>query len=242
MGGRTVGRSARSGALLGVALVLSVGPAVLPCDAQVGFDPAKSPYKDLRRSSGVSVMTGWIMGDRGRLKIGHSNGRTYSISFEVPVGSGISLQPTVSYAETERYVIDPFKNVDERVSGPVPDDMMLIDLGVRFLLTGNKTWHGLTAYASGAIGMASSMSGPRDRGNYELGRKLTLNGGLGLRFLPLRRLSLYGDARITMWRLSYPPDYYRPASPDNIPVLFPNDSDSDWTIHPWVSFGLGLNL
>ena len=227
---------------MGAAVFLTVGPTVRPSDAQVGFDPAKSPYRDLRRSSGVSVMSGYLLGGRGRLGIGHTNGRTYTISFEIPVGSSISLQPTVSYAETERNVIDPYRNVEERVSGPLPDDMLLVDFGVRFLLTGDKTWRGLTAYASAAIGMASSMSGPRDRGNYELGRKLTLNGGLGLRFLPFRNLSLFAETRLTAWRLNYPPDYYRPSSPDNIPVLFPNDSDSDWTLHPWVSVGLGLNL
>lgn len=242
MDSRTFGRLKRSGAYLGAALVLFVGPAVRPSQAQVGHDPARSPYRDFRRTSGVSFMSGWLMGDRGRLKIGHTNGQIYTIGFEVPIGGTLSFHPSVSYAQTERYVIDPFRNVDERLSGPVPDDMSFIDLGLRAMLTGNKTWHGLAMYASAGLGMAVSMGGPRDRGGYEFNRKMTFNGGLGLRWLPTRHLSLFADGRVTLWRLHYPPDYYRPASPDNIPVLFPNDPDVDWTVHPVLSVGLGWNL
>ena len=164
MDSRTLGRLKRYGAYLGAVLVLSVGPTVRPSWAQVGHDPARSPYRDFRRTSGISFMSGWMLGDRGRLKIGHTNGQTYTFGFEVPIGGTLSFHPSVTYAQTERYVIDPFLNVDQRLSGPVPDDMSFIDLGLRAMLTGNKTWHGLAMYASGGLGMAVSMGGPRDRG------------------------------------------------------------------------------
>jgi hypothetical protein len=210
--------------------------------AQVGHDPANSPYVDMRRSHSPSFMTGWIGGDRGREGVGHTNGQTFTIGYEIPLGGSASFFTSYTYARTERYVINPFLNVLQRRSGPYPDDMSLIDVGARFNLTGNKTWNGLAVYTTGAIGMAISMGSPPDPGNYEFKRKMTFTGGFGLRWFLANRLSVVGDGRVTLWRLKYPPDYYRAASPDGIPVLFPNDPETDWTFHPMVSVGLGWNF
>jgi hypothetical protein len=215
-------------------------PAALA--AQVGHDPARSPYNDMRRTHSTSFMTGWLGGQRGREGVGHTNGQTFTIGYEIPVGGPTSFYTSFTYALTERYVVDPLKNVGERRSGPFEDDMSLIDLGLRFNVTGNKTWHGLGIYATGAIGMAISMGGPPDPGAYEFKRKMTFNGGLGLRWFPTQRLSLVADSKFTWWRLKYPPDYYRAASPDGIPVLLPGDPETDWTFHPWISVGLGWNF
>jgi len=224
-------------------VILSVLPSVRPsvAVAQVGHDPAHSPYVDLRHTSGAVFLTGWLGGERGRLKIGHANGRTYTAGFEVPISRPVSFISSVTYALTNRYVINPFAHDSVRLSGPFDDDMLLVDVGARFTITGGKTWHGLTAYVSGALGMAISSGSPPDSGLYNFGKKVTLTPGAGLRFYP-GRLSVLVDGRVVAWRLTYPPDYFRAPSANVTPVLGPDDPDVDWTIHPMISIGLGWNF
>ena len=239
----TVGQWTRAGVALGALFLLSIGPSVHPSAAQVGYDPANSPYVDMRRTSGVVAFTGFLGGQRGRLGIGHTNGQTYTVGYEIPLGTGpLSFYGSFTYALTERNVINPFQDDSVRLSGPFDDDMSLIDLGLRFNLTGNKTWHGLGIYGSGAVGMAISRGSPPDSGSYSFKRKMTFTPGLGLRFFPVRRLSMVADFRVAVWRLRYPPDYFQARSADGIPVLGSRDPDVDWTIHPWISFGLGWNF
>ena len=229
-------------ALIGAVVVLSIGPTVQPSTAQVGHDPARSPFVDMRRTHGLVAYTGWIGGDRGSLGIGHANGPTYTLGYEIPLGGPLSFYSSFTYARTERFVINPFHDDSVRVSGPFDDDMSLIDLGLRFNLTGNKTWHGLNLYASGALGMAISRGSPLDSGSYNFRRKMTFTPGLGMRFFPMRRMSVVVDGRLAAWRLRYPPDYFRAVSNDGIPVLVEGDPEVEWTVHPWISFGLGWNF
>ena len=232
----------RTGALIG-AVLLSVGPTVRPTAAQVGYDPARSPYVDMRRTTGATVFTGWLGGQRGREGVGHTNGQTFTVGYEIPLGTGpVSFYTSVTYALTERNVINPFRDDSVRLTGPYDDDMTLIDLGLRFNLTGNKTWHGFGLYGSGALGMAISRGSPPDSGSYAFKRKMTFTPGLGVRFFPARRVSMVADFRVAVWRLRYPPDYFQVRSNDGIPVLDSKAPDVDWTIHPWISFGLGWNF
>lgn len=223
-----------------LSVLLSFGPSAAV--AQVGHDPAHSPYVDLPRTSGAVFMTGWLGGERGRLKIGHANGRTFTAGYELPISGPLSFTTSVTYALTERFVINPFHDDSVRLSGPFNDDMLLLDVGARFNITGGKSWHGLTAYLTGAVGMAISSGSPLDSGSYKFGKKVTLTPGAGLRFFPGRRLSVLADARVVAWRLTYPPDYFRVVSSDGIPVLTTDDPDVDWTIHPLISIGLGWNF
>jgi hypothetical protein len=227
-----------------VFVFLSVIPSFRPsvAVAQIGHDPAHSPYVDLRRTTGPMFLTGWLGGERGRLKVGHANGRTYTVAFDVPISRPMSFVSSVTYALTERFVINPFRDDSVRLSGPFDDDMLLIDAGLRFNITGGKTWRGFSAYVSGALGVAISSGSPPDSGSYKFGKKVTVTPGAGLRFYPSRRFSMLVDARVIAWRLQYPPDYFRVVSSDGIPVLTTNDPEVDWTIHPLISFGLGWNF
>lgn len=229
---------------LAIVAFLTVFPALRPCAAaQVGHDPARSPYMDLRRTTGPMVLTGWVGGQRGRLNVGHTNGPTITVAMEFPLSGPMSLVPTISYAFTERYVLNPFRDDSVRLSGPFDDDMLMIDIGLRFNITGQKTWHGLAAYVSGSFGMAISSGSPPDSGSYTFGKRVMLTPGAGLRFYPSRRFSVLVDGRVAAWRLRYPPDYFQVLSADGIPVLVNGvDPDVDWTIHPWISIGLGWNF
>jgi hypothetical protein len=210
-----------------------------PSLAQVGNDPRHSPYRDLRGGMGPLFMVGHIWGDRGRVPVGHSNGQTFTVGWEASVKGPTQFVARVTYALTERYVVDPFKDDSVRRSGPFDDDMLMIDLGLRFSLTGQKTWKNLSPYLIGTVGLAVSEGSPVDSGGYRFGKKLTFAPGVGMRWYPRRNITVTADLRTVFWRLRYPPDYHAIRSPDGIPVLPPDEPRNDWTTHPLLSFGVG---
>jgi hypothetical protein len=225
--------------MLAVGAVLTAGAAVTPAAGQVGHDPAHSPFRDLPGGSGPSFTAGWLGGDRGRVGVGHADGITWTLRYEAQLSRTFNFAAGLTYALTDRFIVDQFLNENVRKQGPVADDMALVDVGFQFLLTGRKTWRGLTPYISTTMGVAVSRGSPADTSGYSFGTKLTLSPGVGVRFYPARRVNLTLDARALFWRLRYPPDYRVPSSPDGTIVLPSSAPETDWTMHPWISVGLG---
>lgn len=222
-----------------LSVLLSLPPSV--ATAQVGHDPAHSPYRDLQRGMGLFFQTGYLSGPRGRVPVGHSNGQTFTFGYELTIGSSpTSFWTTLTYALTDRFVMDPFKDDSVRKSGPFEDDILMIDFGLRFNLTGLKTWHGLAPYISASAGLAiAGGSDVVDSSGYQFRRKLTVSPGAGLRWYVGRRMAVTLEGRALAWRLHYPPDFRRISSSDGIPVLAGNLPENEWVIHPWFRAGVG---
>src|SRR2546430_16969597 len=116
--------------------------------AQVGHEPAHSPYHDVR-GGGVLVFTfGYLGGSRGGVGVGPSDGKTGGIRYEVPFGAvGASLG--LVYARMNRFVVDPFKDTTSRKSGPSTNDVVLLDPGLQRTLTCRTTWPGICPHVAG---------------------------------------------------------------------------------------------
>jgi hypothetical protein len=88
---------------------------------------------------------------------------------------------------------------------------------------------------------ADSMSPQRRTGPFPAGMLLTDAGlqlRLGIRWYPRARLMIDADVRAQLWRLRYPLAF-RNAAPDGSRVLTPDQPITDWTLHPWISLGIG---
>ena len=59
----------------------------------------------------------------------------------------------------------------------------------------------------------------------------------GIRWYPVRRVSVRVDFRAVGWKVTYPATYKYPYN--QTPVLEPTAPLSEWTWHPWVTLGLG---
>ena len=194
---------------------------------------------DLKRGSGMFFRAGYLSGDRGRVPVSQSNGTAFTGGWEITAMGPMTFQASVTYALTDRYVVDPFKDDSVRRTGPFKDDILLIEASMRLNLTGRKTWRNLAPYITAGTGMAISEGSPTDSSGYSFGKKATFTFGAGFRLYATRRINLAFDARAVMWRLRYPPDFKRVSSPDGIPILQVEDPDKDWTVHPLLSFGVG---
>lgn len=206
--------------------------------AQVGYDPAHSPYRDIPGGGVAVASVGYLGGSRGSVGVGLSNGATGGLRYEVQFGAiGASLG--LAYGLTTRFVVDPTQGAATRKTGPFDNPVVLADAGLQLVLTGRKTWHGFAPFVGAAIGLAASSGAPRDSSGYDFGTKVTLAPNLGLRWYPARGISVRSDFRLLLWKLSYPLLYKVPNNIDGTSVLPSGAALSEWTAHPWGTIGLG---
>src|SRR2546421_12362025 len=93
---------------VGALVWLSVVASYNVVAAQVGHEPAHSPYHDVR-GGGVFVFTfGYLGGSRGGAGVGPSDGKTGGIRYDVPFGP-VRAAAALAYARMDRFVSDPFK-------------------------------------------------------------------------------------------------------------------------------------
>ena len=229
------------GRWIALGMLLSNIPT-FPLSAQVGHDPASSTFHDIPLLAGPVFFAGKLTNDRGRAGAGVSNALAIGARYEIPAGRSLLLLFSASYLMGDRFIIDPTADSTspQRRTGPYDANLLLTDFGIQLRLTGGKSWRGIAPYVGGGIGLVFDASSPGDTtgSQYKFGTKLTLHGATGVRWYPSRRLSVVADVRGQMWRLRYPTSFKTPAADGSrvIPVL---DPATDWTLHPWISLGVG---
>src|SRR5260370_14278871 len=107
-------RLAVRAAILGWLGCAAVGGAL---SAQVGYDPAHSPYRDTPGGGVAVVSLGYLGGSRGSVGVGLSNGATGGLRYEGPFGAvGAALGPPPGL--TTRLVVDPTHPAATPQTGP----------------------------------------------------------------------------------------------------------------------------
>jgi hypothetical protein len=210
--------------------------------AQIGHDPGTSPYHDIPLHPGPMLFYGHLSGDRGRSGAGVSNASTIGVRYEIPAGRSMLFQFTTAYLRGDRFIYDPRADSTspQRRVGPVKSDLALAEVGLQLRLTGAKTWRGVAPYAGTALGLMFDVNSPGDTtgSGYRFGTKLTFAMATGVRWYPSRRITVNADVRAHLWRLKYPLSFHNPA-PDGSTVVPLRQNLTDWTVHPWVSLGIG---
>jgi len=91
------------------------------------------------------------------------------------------------------------------------------------------------------LGLVFDLNSPGDTTGslYRFGSKFTLAFASGVRWYPAQRVAFNADVRALFWRLKYPVSFHTPLAPDGSRVLPLTDKLTDWTLHPWITLGLG---
>jgi hypothetical protein len=188
------------------------------------------------------LFAGHLGGERGAAGVGPSNALSFGARYEIPAGRSVLFLFSGAYVMADRFIVDPAADSSSpaRRIGPVDSDLLLTEFAMQLRLTGSKSWHGVAPYAGVGLGLAFDVHSPGDttQSGYTFGTKITLSGATGLRLHPSRRFTLQAEAKALLWRLKYPFSF-RSAAPDGSRVLEPTAKLTDWTMHPWVSLGLG---
>lgn len=242
MGGQAVRRS--GGRLVRCAGVILSATAILtasPPDrltAQVGHPPDHSPYRDVKRGRTIILSGGYLMGSRGAVGVGPSNGGMATARFEVPFGKPLGFFLGAGYGRLSRFIADPTKDSAAHISGPINVDVAVFEGGVHLFLTDSRTWHAFAPMLGVSGGVIIARDPPADTSGYRFRAKGMFGPEAGLRWYLGRRLALRAEGRLMFWQLNYPLAYKQP-SPDGSRVQPLTAPDKEWTRHPWISIGLG---
>lgn len=218
-------------------ILLAVCPASRLA-AQVGYDPGHSPYRDAPPATGPVFFAGYLGGTRGNVPVGISDGNTWGVRYNFAFGS-TSISLGAAYGQTTRRIVNPFVGLKNNTSGLINCDVVLVDATLQMALTGPKTWHGLAPYIGASLGVASGSDLKSDTSGYSFGTKFTFAPVLGAKYYIGRRVSLTTDFRAVFWRLGYPSQFKEPNTVDGGRILSQTAATNDWTVHPWISLGLG---
>jgi hypothetical protein len=219
-----------SAALLAIALAC---PAALA--GQVGHAPQSSPYRDLAKGGSFTVLGGRLLGNGGRLGVGPNSGYTFGIRYDIRASHALAFGLGVERGNLERLIIDPTQPVDQRVSGPVDQNVTFAEAFITLNLTGGKTWHGLAPFAGIGGGVAFAESTPADTSGYNFGKRFFFAPAAGVRMFLGPRLHLRAEVRGNFWKLRYPSSFQAGVTPVTADV-------SEWNLAPWFVAGLGLIL
>jgi hypothetical protein len=245
--GAVRGRRAPSLAALGLTTWLAAAALATPVQAQVGHRPADSPYRDIYKGHSVTGFGGYLGGSGGEFEIGPHGGAVYGVRYDIRTAGAIQFGLQLAQASLERLIVDPFVELENRVSGPVDQRVSFLEADLQLNLTGGKTWRGLAPFVGLGVGLALASGTAADTSDYKFGNKVYLAPHAGLRVFVTPRLHLRGDARLAFWKLNYPVSFteepeLEPGTPEDPNAVISDGRTSEWATAPWLQIGLGYSF
>lgn len=225
---------------LGLAALCLAGA---PLQAQVGHDPAKSPYGDIRAGLYLVPSAGYFFGSGGQVAVAPHDGPTGSLQFAFMADKTLSILGGFHYGMLKRDLINPALSKPNQYRGTVDHSTIWVDAALHFNLTGGKHWHGFAPFGGVAAGVSFTEDVPEDPGSFDMGTKFTFSPLIGTRYF-LGKSYLFAEARFQFWQISYPGTYA--LQPVGVPItegnqaVIPTGVLKEWSVTPWVRAGLGL--
>ena len=218
--------------LFGVVALLAAAPAA----AQVGHEPATSPYTDLEHKQELTWLLGYVRTRHDPAGVAPRSAPLTGVRYELNLVGPLALSADLTRSFSERNVLDPARPAVTRDGGTESAPVYSADLGLALDLTGRKSWHHLVPQLRAALGVVTSRA-KDDSSGFSFGTPFALSFGGGLKFVPGGRLQLRMDVTDRVFKLSYPDSYYRKAS-DNTSVLEETTPRSFYTHHAALTVGV----
>jgi hypothetical protein len=211
----------------------------IPAAAQVGHEPAKSPYTDLEHSQELTLFGGYVKAGRDPAGVAPQSASTVGGRYEITVAGPLALSTDIAATFANRDVIDPSKPRAQRLPRSESARVYSADLALAMNLTGRKSWYHLVPQVRGGIGLLRSAA-KDDSSGFHFGTPFAFVLGGGVKLVPgrLGRIQLRADVTDRIFKLSYPDTYYRLAS-DNTAVLTQSTPKSFYTHQ--AAFTLGVS-
>ncbi|HLL81477.1 MAG TPA: hypothetical protein VK420_02455 [Longimicrobium sp.] len=211
-----------------------------------------SPFRYVDTKSSVEVMGGYLFTDSElavtdsiTAEFGPRSAPMITARFNRRFGGPISGNVALSFIPSERRVISAAEGQDsvfvgvidtgETVSAPIA----MLEAGVRFHVTGDRTYRGLAPYVMGTGGLATEIGGAAggekdlpDDERFDFGPALAVGAGAGLDWFPSRRFSLRTELSYRIWRLTVPEGF---ASNRNADI-------DEWNGNAGVSVGAAFHF
>jgi hypothetical protein len=218
--------------LFGVLFVL----VAVPASAQVGHDPASSPYTDLEYKQELTPLFGYDRARTDAAGILPQSAAMAGLRYEIYLGGPISLSSDLTRTFSNRNVVDPLLSASKRNRGTQSAPVYAVDIALALGLTGRKSWHSIVPQLRGGIGLMASRA-KDDSSGYAFGTPFAFNFGGGLKLVPGGRFQIRADLTERVFKQSYPDSYFRLAS-DNTAVLTDPTPRSSYTHHTMLTVGV----
>jgi hypothetical protein len=205
----------------------------------------RSPYRFIDTKQFAGAYGGYVFTSPGRLETGPLDAPTVGVRWGMHVSGPFLLIADVGYMPSTRAVRDTvFLSPDSvyRQVGEADIGVVTALAGLRFNVTGQRTWNRLQPYAEFAGGAAIDIAGdqPADSlvaatGRFDFGTSFAAHAGLGIEWYASSSISARLDARSVFWKLKAP-DLFRQSLRG---ALFPA---SEWERNMMLSAGLSFHF
>lgn len=224
------------------ALLLLSSVALLACPARLRAQNIPSPYQYIEKAQSFGVYTGYLFTGSGDRDIGPKSapviGARYVGRFAGPAAAVVSMSFMPSsrdvYARTD--VTNPTASLVRL--GEADAQMFIVQAGLRFGITGPRTWHGFAPSLTAKAGLISDLASrssveaplPQDQ-LVDFGPSFALGVSAGTDWFLSRTLSVDLGVEDQIWRLSTPEG----LSPSG-------KGESDWTQNIGITIGAAFHF
>lgn len=227
-------------------LLTSLGLATLApaLGAQVGYEPRKSPFRDLERRQELSFFTGYYKAQKDPAQVAPRSGPMSGLLYQWRASGPTNLTASFSRVASERRVLDPEQpatcapdpDADCKFVGMYRWPLYFVDAGLAFSLTGARSFLRLVPDLKAGVGLATDFHTKPDVGDFAFGTRFAFNWGAGIRWIPQDGFQVRADVTNHLYSVRYPETYYTPAE-DNTQILAPTRKRSAWLNNPGFTIG-----
>jgi len=172
----------------------------------------ESPYRFIDTKQAGSLYLGYMSTGKGSLDLGPESGLRFGARYNIDVSGPFSLEADVSYFSKMRAVYDTVPGDTSRMKvGDSDFSILVVGAGIRFNLTGARTYRRIQPYVLFGAGVALDLSdpSPEDKAlannlRFDFGTAFLGMFGGGAEIMLSDRYSLRLDARSTLWKLQTP--------------------------------------
>lgn len=207
-------------------------------EAQVGYEPRASPYRDVDYRQGVTAFAGWYNAALDPARVASRSGPMAGLRYDLTLAGPAQLTVQSAYVHAERNVIDPRQPRRTQLLGRRSAPLLLNDVGISLNLTGSRSWHDLIPLIQLGGGTASDLHPSPDLGNYSFGTTFALSLGTGVRWVSRGRWEARADLIDHLYSIRYPSTYAKSFTTNpNDAVLGAGDARTRWRHNAALTIG-----
>lgn len=205
-------------ALLASVLLLGAGNAA----AQA----IPSPYRHIETSHSVGAFAGYLwlesditLTDSTEAAMGPASAPAFGLRYAIRASGPLSVEGTLMVSPSERRLFVPeFINDSSAVIATdtettLPTTVVSLEAGLRFDLTGARTWHGLAPFVAAGAGLAGDIRGTfgeeedlelEEPELFRFGPAFAVGASLGTSWFPSDNASLRVELSGRLWQMETP--------------------------------------
>ena len=183
-----------------------------------------SPYDYIEPTQSAGVFVGYLftdpdvgLPDSTTLPLAPQSAPVFGVRYQLRAAGPLSIDASIGVSPTDRRLFAAELDEDSVFIGPldlettVPATVVMADVGLRFNLTGPRTWNGLAPFVVGMGGLVGDARGTfdeeedvREEALFRFGPSFAVGAGLGTDWFPTSNASIRVEAQTRLWRMTTP--------------------------------------